>query len=219
MPSRRTFIAAGAALAASGEALAAAAAPEADPERAIVRFDLDALMARLNEPAKHKQVFASPRIADGDVLSYMRNSLEAYETGFNQGPGSLRVAAVFYGRGVALAVDDAAWTKYAIADMMKKAGESIAHPERGGNPYWHAPEGETSLETLAARGAIYMACNNALKGLAKRLAATAAGAPGQEDVYADLRAHLIPGAILVPAGVAAINAAQEARFTLFQATL
>ena len=220
MPSRRIFIAASAVIAAAGGVFEsgglAAADAEQDPERAVVAFDLGALMARLDEPAKHKQVFASPRVAEGAVLGYMRNSLDAYETGFGEGPGTLRVAAVFYGRGVALALDDQAWTKYKIAAGLEKLGEKLSHSERTGNPYWHAPPGENSLEVLAGRGALYLACNNALKGLASALS----GPDGSsEDVHADLRRHLIPGAILVPAGVAALNAAQEARFTYMQAAL
>jgi hypothetical protein len=44
-------------------------------------------------------------------------------------------------------------------------------------------------------------------------------ATSPEDVHAEFRAHLLPGALLVPAGVAALNAAQEARFTYVQAAL
>jgi len=221
MPSRRTFISTSAVVAASGGALGsggfAEAQPLPDPERTGAPFDLNALMTRLSEPAKHRQVFASPRVADGAVLGYMRNSLDAYETGFGEPPGSLRVAAVFYGRGVALAIDDEAWNAYKLAEALKKFGESVSHPDRRGNPYWHAPQGENSLEVLASRGAISMACNNALKGLATAL--SEAAGTHSEDVHAYLRRHLIPGAILVPAGVAALNAAQEARFTYVQATL
>lgn len=220
--SRRTFIAAGAALAALSDGIAAVAAPdENDPERTVAPFDLNGLMDRLNQPAKHKQVFAAAHIADGSVLSYMKNSLEAYEKGFGEGPGALRVAAVFYGRAVALAVDDAGWSKYKISETMKKAGETISYQERDVNPYWHAPPGENSLEALTGRGALFMACNNALHGLSHALATAGGDGAGvtADAVYADLRKHLIPGAILVPAGVAAINAAQEARYTFFQASI
>jgi intracellular sulfur oxidation DsrE/DsrF family protein len=214
--SRRTFIAAGAAVAAAAPALAAEAA-EVDPERTAAPFDLPALMARLNEPARHKQLFAVAHVNDGAVISYMRNSLDAYERGFGEGPGSLRVAAVFYGRGVALALDDAAWRKYKLSALLRHSGESIMREGQDVNPYYRSAGGANSLEALARGGALYMACNNALKGLAV-LAGSADGAAPADDIHADLRAHLIPGAILVPAGVAAINAAQEARFTFFEAT-
>jgi intracellular sulfur oxidation DsrE/DsrF family protein len=216
MTSRRAFIAAGAALAASSDGFAIAAADEADPERTVAPFDLGALMARLNEPAKHKQVFATAHVTDGVVLAYINNSMNAYEKGFGEGPGALRPAAVFYGHGVVLALDDYAWKTYKIADAMKRAGEAVNVQARDVNPYWHAPDGQNSLDDLAARGAIFMACNNALHGVARLLAQ---GGGNGDDTYADLRKHLIPGVILVPAGVAAINAAQEARFTFFQAAI
>jgi hypothetical protein len=50
------------------------------------------------------------------------------------------------------------------------------------------------------------------------IAATPAGTAATRAqvvaIHDDLAAHFLPGAFLVPAGVAAINAAQEARFTL-----
>jgi hypothetical protein len=216
---RRTFIAAGAALAASGDALAAAADPQADPEHSAAPFDLAALMARLNEPASHKQVFAVARISDGSVVHYMRNSLDGYEKGFGEPPGALHVAAVFYARGVALAVDDFAWRTYKIADALKKEGELITSPQRDANPYWRTLEGENSLEALQKRGALYLACNNALHGLAGTLSLAGGSTQQADAIYVDLRRHLLPGTLLVPAGVAALNAAQEARYTYLQASL
>jgi hypothetical protein len=38
-------------------------------------------------------------------------------------------------------------------------------------------------------------------------------------VHADLRAHLVPGTLLVPAGVAAVNQAQENKFTFIPASV
>jgi len=215
--SRRTFIAAGAALAATADAVAAADA-QVDPERTTAQFDLGALMARLNEPARHKQVFAVARVADGTVIHYMRNSLDGYERGFGEPPGSLRVAAVFYGRGVALTLDDVAWRTYRLAEALKKDGEVITSPQRDANPYWHSLGNDNSLEALAKRGALYMACNNALHGLAALIASNEPGAQAS-DIYADVRKRLVPGTILVPAGVAALNAAQEARYTFAQASI
>ena len=68
-------------------------------------------------------------------------------------------------------------------------------------------------ELIASGNAIFI-CNNALRGvtgvLARRLQKTPA------EIYARARANFIPGAILVPAGVAAVNALQESRFTYLQ---
>ena len=79
---------------------------------------------------------------------------------------------------------------------------------------------DESLTALVQRGASFFACNNALRGLATDIAVTYGTATAPVDVVlADLRRHLVPGALLVPAGDAAVNQAQEARFTLFVAAV
>ena len=82
------------------------------------------------------------------------------------------------------------------------------------------PSADGSIEGLTKRGASFFVCNNALMGLATFLATSSpfGGGRGVDAILADLQAHLAPGAILVPAGVAALNAAQEAKFTYVAAS-
>lgn len=199
MPSRLGFLAAGATIAAATGVAWPAPARAAD-------FDLTAFQAIARAPFPHRQAFASPLVAGGAVLGFMVNSLNAYEHGFEQTPGTLHAAAVFYSTGVALALDDEAWNAYRIADAVRAAGDRVDAVTGGGNPFVRGPQGWTFGE-LRARRASFFACNNALTSLARRLGA----APD------DLRAHVLPGMMIVPAGVAAINALQEERFTLFVA--
>jgi hypothetical protein len=59
-----------------------------------------------------------------------------------------------------------------------------------------------------------------LRGLATDIAVSyAISSDPIETVHADLRAHLLPGALLVPAGVASVNQAQEMKFTFMQASV
>jgi len=204
MTDRRAFLtAAGVALSVAAPLGAAAAAPGPATEKAAA-FDRTAFEARVRRPFPHRQVFASPRVADGAVFGFMANSLNAYDSGFGDGPGSLHAAAVFYGTGVALAFDDRAWTTLGIAEIVRAAGDRVSTDPLG-NPFIRMPQGRTYAE-LQRRDASFFVCNNALNDLAKRCGTT-------PDA---LRAHLLPGMLVVPAGVAAINALQEERFTLFQ---
>jgi hypothetical protein len=65
-----------------------------------------------------------------------------------------------------------------------------------------------------------LVCNNALSGIAAKIAqqVAPAGTKATRDqvvaIHDEMVQHFLPGATLVPAGVAALNAAQEARFTL-----
>jgi intracellular sulfur oxidation DsrE/DsrF family protein len=193
---RRAFLAAsviGAALT-TIEAMPVAAA-------ASTAFDRAAFEARIRAPFRHRQAFAAPRVANGAVLGFMLNSLNAYEYGFGEGPGTLHAAAVFYSIGVTMAMDDEAWNTFHLSDLTVRSGDAVPAHAGDGNPFG-------SFAELQQRNASFFVCSNALRDLAGRAGTTI-------DV---LSTHLLPGMMLVPAGVAALNALQEERFTLFQTT-
>lgn len=200
MTTRRIFMAAGAlTAAASGVPFSGAAASP--------QFDRAAFEERLRLPFPHRQAFASARVAEGAVLGFMFNSLNAYETGFADGPGTLHAAAVLYHTGVALALDDQAWRSYGIADVIRRSGDRVTASAGDGNPFVRGPQGR-ALADLQRRNASFFVCQNALTDLARSSGTTL-------DV---LTSHLLPGMMMVPAGVAAVNAVQEERFTLFVVT-
>lgn len=203
MTTRRTFFAASAVIAPAALALAPAAARGgATPD-----FDRAAFQARVRQPFAHRQAFASPRVADGAVLGFMRNSLEAYDHGFEDRPGTLHAAAILYSTGVALALDDAAWAELKLAERLNAQGDRVSWPEAArGNPFLRMPA-ERTIGELQRRNASFFVCANALNDLAQRSGTTSAS----------LREHLLPGMMIVPAGVAAVNAMQEEHFTLFMA--
>lgn len=202
MKSRRTFLAAGAIVAAAAGVATRPAAAAA----AATTFDRSAFEARIRAPFRHRQAFASPLVAEGAVLGFMVNSLNAYESGFGEGPGTLHAAAVLYHTGVALALDDDAWRAFGVADVVRRAGDRVTATAADGNPFVRAPQAWTFGE-LARRNVSFFVCHNALQDLAHRCATS----------VDTLKAHLVPGMMMVPAGVAAVNALQEEHFTLFQA--
>lgn len=208
---RRTFLAASAALAAVPGALplaAAAASARTD------LYDFAAIAQRLARPAKHRQVFATNRVADGIVVGYMKHAMDAYEIAYGEGSGALHPAAVFYGRGVVLGMGDEMWEVYRIAESVKRRGDTLTGVQSKGNPF------SADFAELSKRGATFLVCDNALTDWATYLVTTAGFSDRTiETVHKDLRTHLVPNALLVPAGVAALNQAQEAHFTYLQASL
>jgi len=198
MTSRGSFLAA--------SALAAAVTGLARPATAAsATFDRAAFEARIRLPFPHRQVFGSGRVADGAVFGFMYNSLNAYETGFGEGPGTLHAAAVFYRTGVALGLDDAAWHTYGLSSVLNNANDRVTSADA--NPFLHTPPG-WSITDLQHRNASFFVCQNALTDLARRCGTT----------FDTLKEHLLPQMMLVPAGVAALNALQEEHFTLFVAS-
>jgi intracellular sulfur oxidation DsrE/DsrF family protein len=230
---RRTFFGASAiALSTAGFAAAGAAGAPA----AANGYDLAAIAGRLNLPFRHRQVFGSHKLADGAAAAFMVNSLNAYQFDYGDGPGTLHVLGIFYGTSVAMLLDDAAWRKYSIGVVQQRRGDPAkAATETGGNPYARASSTldpaaargdlhgfyhDTSIAALTKRQASFFACDNALNGLATDIAVTYGMSDEPvETVHADLRAHLLPGTLLVPAGVAAVNQAQEMKFTFLPASV
>ncbi len=238
MTSRRDFLAAGA-LAALGPttALAASPKPSLTPKAGTssndipkLDFDLAAFDASLDRTVKHKHIFSSVKIDGAAVFGAMRNTLKAYGDIGTPATEVLPVAVLYHGASIALAFDDSVWADYFLPLLREKG--STKHPEMGadfativtsattGNPCMTRSGGEwdDSIPSLVAdSGAHFYVCNNATRGFADAIGkAKKVPAP---KVYRDLARHLVPNAMLVPAGVWAVNAIAERGFTLLQTSL
>lgn len=232
MQSRRRFFGASVLALSTAQLVAAGGAVVAVPGP----YDFAAIETRLNLPFRHRQAFGSHALADGAAAGFMLNSLNAYELDYGEGPGTLHALGIFYGTSVAMLVDDAAWIKFKIDVVQQRRGDPAKRAvSNGGNPYARATSAldpasarsdlhgfyhDTSLAALTKRKAFFFACDNALAGLATDIAVSY-GTSDQpvQSVHADLRAHLVPGTLLVPAGVAAVNQAQERKFTFVSASV
>jgi hypothetical protein len=235
--SRRGFVlAAAAATAASGAGPATAAelaqvispAEVADIHRLAApvpyRFDVAAFRAILDQPFDHRQIAVATSYQAGTIqLGRLKNSLNAYADpqGFNAGPKALHAACVYYGGlGYALALDDAMWAKYPIG--------TLADTEMHGSNSPYADRWKTLKTNLNAadygtlvseHGVSFFVCNNAFSGFSYNVAraVTPSGKLVTREavvaIHDEMVTHFLPGTTLVPAGVAALNAAQEARFT------
>lgn len=207
---------------------AASPSPSPSPEPSLppLHFDLAAFNAALDVTAPHRHLFASTKLDGGVVLGAMRNTLNAYrDVGISL--SDVRPVAVFYhGLSVLLAFDDAMWNDYFIPlfaksghedDTFAKDFKTVYDAKKRGNPCLHKQGGrdDTSIESLIAdAGARFYVCNNAAQGFAQYIARHLKKPP--VTVYTSLAAHLVPNAALVPAGVWAVHAIQERRYTLLQ---
>lgn len=231
MTSRKDFLIATSAIAALTPSATFAAAPTlatttAPSEPPPFVFDRAAFDAVVNRSAKHRHSYASRLIEDGLVLGTIKNVLDAYENALGEKPASVTSAAVLYhGYSVLLAFNDNVWNELIIPAAKKMTSTpalaDVAKMSVGdGNPYLHKPKDGTyddSLETLAGRGAYFMACNSAVDGMADAIARALKITPAA--AYGKIVGGLVPNGLLVPAGVWAIHALQEARFTYQQVNL
>jgi intracellular sulfur oxidation DsrE/DsrF family protein len=196
--------------------------------QAATGYDNAAMERVLARPARHRQVIAAPQMSRGTALRLAGNTLNAFQFALGGGPGAVHTICVFYGSSIFYVMNDSVWSTYRVFDVLDGAGDGLplmVHEPR--NPFLHARSNlrasdapddrngfyhDFSIEALTRRGVTWFVCDNALHTGAEQIGRFEHVDPG--TVYADLRAGLAPGSIVVPAGVAAIVLAQEARFAL-----
>jgi intracellular sulfur oxidation DsrE/DsrF family protein len=174
------------------------------------QWDAAALDAVLRYPGGPKQSWDNTDLT-GPWLNVMRNAMNTEVWSFRH-PDFLCVSATHGAAHLAL-FDDAMWDKYGLA---KSAGGNVTR-----NRFVAMPAGVTldrkdfqnpaggfsphanSIQALQQRGAVFLACHNAIWELATRLIAADSN-PDKltaDALCAELSNHLIPGVVLTPGAV------------------
>lgn len=167
--------------------------------------DHDAWMKPLK--GKHRQIFHATAAADSPMLM-ANNYLDAYAEAFSAKPGEVNAVIGVHSGALSLGFNDAAWAKYSMGKGSNVTDPATKEPALK-NIF--AAGGHLSVEESQKRGIVFLMCNTALRLRSRGFAAERGET--YEAVYEDLKASRLPGMILVPALVVAINRAQEAGFT------
>ncbi len=166
--------------------------------------------------AKHRQLFDFPSHGDGGPLVHMLNYYNTLNTAYNVKDSDINTVGTFYGVPSAttlFAFNDAMWAKYSMGAAVKFNDHKTGAPAT--RNVWRSDPSimglmvapPASIEVLQKRGAVFLLCNNALNIWASILAqANKAETPA---VLADLKANMLPGVVLVPGMVVAIQQAQD----------
>jgi intracellular sulfur oxidation DsrE/DsrF family protein len=169
-------------------------------------------------PGQHRFVFDSIT-ADGltNALLFMNNYYTANQTGYGLTDKDLAVVLVLRHRSTPFAYNNAIWGKYGtpITQRSQYNDPSTNQPPKtnlfagsGGG----GQGGRNTLVTLAERGVQFAVCQISTRNYANTIAmATGANA---DAVYAELAGNLLANARLVPAGIVAVNRAQERGYSL-----
>lgn len=160
---------------------------------------------------KHRQFFHAVQGQDVPMLM-ANNFLNAYSEAFNAKQGEVNAAIGMHGGALSIGFNDGAWAKYSLGKVSSVTDPATKEPSVR-NIF--AKGGELSVEAMQKRGVVFLLCNTGVR-LRSRLLAAERGEP-HDVVYADLKASVLPGVILVPAMVVTINRAQEAGFTYIRA--
>lgn len=175
-----------------------------------VSFDawLDALKG------KHKQLFDWPEPENGLGLRHVRGYLNTWRDAYGVQEKDLSIIVALYGNTLPLGLTDEMWEKYHLGQALNitdpktsapLARNWFAHPMQG-DPVVDG-QADAAMEKLQGRGVLFIVCNNAIRNWSAKLGR----AQGVEaaTVQADLLAHVLPGAVVVPGVMVAMNKAHE----------
>ena len=185
-----------------------------------------------NVKGTHRCLFDFPQHKNGMPQLHILNYLNTYATAYKTTPGQVGAVGTFYSLGqqssIPLAFNDAMWAKYGIGEYLglkdaagkpytrnvfNKMTEADAHLLMAAiqSPPIPAMAGALpalGLESLQKMGTTFLLCANAFGGWCGELEARGKGkAP---ELMKDFQANMLPGVIMVPAMVIAIEAAQKA---------
>jgi intracellular sulfur oxidation DsrE/DsrF family protein len=221
MVARRSFLSrivagAGAFGAAFGGVSAAQAQSSPAPSGAFqpVRHSEDDWLDQTS--AKHR-LFYDTTSADGygQALFFARNYFTANASGYKLADADLAQVICMRHESTSFAFNDAMWAKYGAA-LSERAGHFV-DPKTKQVPtvnvylasgYADAlRNGNVTIDQLAKRGVRYAVCSMATRA-ASQLIANKSGA-NVDAVFKELTENLVPNGHMVPAGIVALNRAQE----------
>lgn len=201
-------------LAAVAAAAGVSSIPQALHAESNVALPDDAWLNKLN--GKYRQLFDFPAHNDGLPLVHMLNYYETLSKAYNVKDSEINTIGTFYGAPnttTLFAFNDAMWAKYKLGEVTKFNDHKTGQPAT--RNVWRTDPSimglmvapPASIEALQKRGALFLLCNNAFN-LWAGMVAKAANAD-QAAVYADLKANMLPGVVLVPGMVVAIQQIQD----------
>jgi len=204
------FFVGAAALGATPALSAMACAPAATPAPAPDN-DLDKWLATMQGP--HKVFFDATTVTGAnDGVMFARNFLKFSQEKLGTKDAEMSVILSFRHYATPFGYNDAMWAKYPqFASMLKVDDPKTKKPTKRNLPFNDEVEGfpGTSLPAIHAHGTQFSVCGAATAYFAGIIAGKTGDAAAVEK---DLVGNLIPGAIVAPAGVVAVQRAQKAGF-------
>ncbi|HEX4998651.1 MAG TPA: hypothetical protein VFY29_10510 [Terriglobia bacterium] len=147
-------------------------------------------------PGKHRFVFDTTTIeALNSAILYAGNYYTANQSGYGLGDADLAVVIVARHFSTPFAYNDAIWSKYGtpISSFLGNNNKTNTYGRQ--------------LAGLTGRGMHLAVCQMATRLLSQTIARSVGG--NADEVYKEISENLLPNSHLVPAGIVAVNRAQE----------
>jgi intracellular sulfur oxidation DsrE/DsrF family protein len=163
-------------------------------------------------PGEHRFVFDTTT-ADGMALGlrFASNYLKANEDGYGLKDSDLALVIIARHKSTSFGYNDAIWAKYGkqLSEQAEFTDPKTKQPPTV-NVFAAARDGSGQADTIDAlvqNGVHFAVCQMATRAIAGRIA-RATGAEA-DSIFKEITANLVGNAHLVPAGIVAVNRAQE----------
>ena len=162
---------------------------------------------------KHKSLYDSPEPNDGFCFIWARVWLNTCNATYGTTDADNSAAIVLRHASAPLALTDAMWAKYHLGEVAKMNDPKTSAPSMRNMFHKMAAADQLlpgyGVDELLAKGVLIGVCNVAITLLSGMVAAKMGGGMTGDAVKADWVANLIPGVVVVPSGVLAVNRTQE----------
>ena len=173
------------------------------------RHDKDDWMDAL--PGKHRLLFdTTSENGFSEALLFANNFLIVNRNDYGLENKDLAVIVVARHLSTGFGFNNEMWAKYG-ASMTGPAGPRTSQPKEAPKTNTHA----ASLDSLSKQGVQFAVCSMATHALAGWIAGAVGG--NADAIFAELTANLVSNARMVPAGIVAVNRAQERGYSLVSA--
>jgi hypothetical protein len=168
---------------------------------------------------RHRMVFDSVSgNGAGDALAFARNFYTVNGKAYGIAEKEISVVIIFRHLSTPFGFTDTVWARYGaiLVDRTK-----LNDPRTSAPPLVNlfsielkdgTPNRGTTLGALVQLGARFAVCGSATHAIAETIAKKIDG--DADAIFQELTANLVPGAVMVPAGIVALKRAQEHGYTL-----
>jgi intracellular sulfur oxidation DsrE/DsrF family protein len=172
---------------------------------------------------KHRLLFDTTKPDGfGEAIAFATNFIRVNQSDYGVPNNELAVIVVARSRSTPFAYNDAIWAKYGdpiasranFADPKTKQAPKI-NVYRSGDYGNQLPNRGTTLDSLTKQGVQLAVCQVATRNFAGAIADAVGGKA--DSIYDELVANIVSNARMVPAGIVAVNRAQERGYTLVTA--
>ena len=170
-------------------------------------------------PGQHRFVFDTTQFEGfGGALLYANNFFLANQNGYGLGNADLAVVLVLRHNSTVFAFNDAIWAKYgepmsernSLKDPVTKKAPTV-NIFNAAALVGQLPSLGTTLDSLLKRGVHLAVCDMATHRVSNAIAQATKGSA--DAIYKELTSNLLANSHIVPAGIVAVNRAQERGYT------